>query len=249
VTENHSDLTTHPPSDGQLDKWNQELDQLPSTQRLQWALDRVGGSMIATSSFGIHSAVTLHLVAQTLPTIPIIFIDTGYLFAETYRYARQLSELLELNVHYYTPTITPAHQEALYGRRWEQGSDEMDQYLEQNKLNPMREALETFKPHIWLSGLRRNQSDTRAERPIIERQGERLKLFPIIDWDDEQVNAYIDEHHLPRHPLEADGYVSTGDWHSTTKLGSGMRPQDTRFGGLRRECGLHENSKWKAENQ
>ena len=220
----------------------------PPVQRLQWALDHVGNSIIATSSFGIHSAVTLHLVTQTLPKIPIIFIDTGYLFAETYRYAQQLTKRLELNVHCYTPTITPAHQEALYGRRWEQGPDEMDDYLERNKLAPMRQALEAFNPRIWLSGLRRKQSDTRAERPILERQGERLKLFPIIDWSDEQVNTYINEHRLPRHPLEADGYVSTGDWHSTTKLGSGMRPQDTRFGGQRRECGLHDNSKWKAKN-
>lgn len=190
--------------------------------------------------------MTLHLVAQNLPQIPIILIDTGYLFAETYRYTRQLTELLNLNVNCYTPTITPAQQEALYGRLWEQGADELEQYLENNKLEPMRRALETLKPQIWISGLRRNQSDSRSERQVLERQGELLKLYPIIDWSDEQVNAYIDEHHLPRHPLEADGYVSTGDWHSTTKLGSGMRPQDTRFGGLRRECGLHDNGKWKA---
>jgi len=205
--------------------------------------------MIATSSFGIQSAVTLHLISQVAPQIPIIFIDTGYLFAETYRYARLLTERLQLNLHCYTPIITPAQQEALYGRLWEHSTDGLEQYLENNKLEPMRRALDTLKPHVWISGVRRSQSDTRTMRPILERQAERLKLFPIIDWSDEQVNAYPDQHHLPRHPLEADGYLSTGDWHSTTKLGSNMKPQDTRFEGLQRECGLHDNSKWKESQQ
>lgn len=113
------------------------------------------------------------------------------------------------------------------------------------RMEPMQRAIKELQPAVWISGIRRSHSDTSQNRAALEAQGQVLKLYAIIDWTDEQVETYLTEHNLPRHPLEADGYASVGDWHSTTKLESGMRPQETRFGGLKRECGLHDNSRWK----
>ncbi len=227
-----------------LTKWHKDLEGTDALTRIRWAHETFPGKVIATSSFGIQSAVCLHLISQVGAPTPIVFIDTGYLFRETYLYAEQLRGLLNLDIHCYCPAITPAHREALYGRQWEQGPDGLDHYLEACKLEPMNRALEAWKPTVWISGIRRNQSDTRKNRPIIEEWDGLLKLYPIVDWSDAQVTAYLKTQQLPKHPLEADGFVSVGDWHSTTKLRKGMHPQDTRFGGIKRECGLHDRRKW-----
>lgn len=221
------------------------LESLEAQERLLWVAERFSGKIIATSSFGIQSAVCLKLISQLKESIPVVFIDTGYLFKETYIYAQQLKQFFQLDIHYYCPRITPAHQEALFGRLWEKGSEQLDEYLEFCKVEPMRRALAELKPAIWVSGLRREQADTRTSRSVIEKQGEIHKLYPIIDWSDTDVRDFICKHDLPRHPLEAEGYISVGDWHSTTKMGIGMRAQGVRFGGFRRECGLHDYTKWK----
>lgn len=226
-------------------EWQAELEPQSAMDRIRWSLDKFSGQFIATSSFGIQSAVTLHLLSQLDRRMPIIFIDTGYLFQETYLYANRLRTQFELDLHCYCPRITPAHAEALYGRQWEDGLDGLESYLERCKLEPMKRALEAWKPKVWIAGLRRKQSESRMTRPVLEQVGNLFKLYPIIDWSDQQVEAYIEAHDLPRHPLEAEGFVSVGDWHSTTKLGTGMRAQDTRFGGIKRECGLHDNPNWK----
>ena len=81
----------------------------------------------------------------------------------------------------------------------------------------------------------------RENLPVLAAQKGRLKIHPIIDWTDMDVGAYLTAHNLPYHPLWDDGYVSIGDWHTTTRLADGMSPEDTRFHGLKRECGLNED--------
>lgn len=228
-----------------LSNWQDTLAAQTANARIEWALETFPNRVIATSSFGIQSVVALKLVTQVDPGIPIIFIDTGYLFRETYQYANQLTESLNLNLHCYCPRITPAHREAIHGREWEEGENGLNAYLEACKIEPMRRAIAELQPKLWISGLRRTQSDTRQSKCVLEEVDGILKLYPIIDWSDQAVEQFIQKHGLPRHPLESEGFVSVGDWHSTTKLGMGMREQDTRFGGLKRECGLHENIKWK----
>jgi phosphoadenosine phosphosulfate reductase len=106
----------------------------------------------------------------------------------------------------------------------------------------MNRAITQLSAQAWLSGLRRVQSNSREKRPAIEQQNKIVKLYPIIDWSDKAIYDYLTQHDLPYHPLWDQGYVSVGDWHSTSKLSAGMRAEDTRFGGLKRECGLHESS-------
>lgn len=219
-----------------------ELEQASPQERIQWAVSAYGESLVMTTSFGIQAAVMLHLVTQVVPTIPVIFIDTGYLFPETYRFAKDLTERLSLNLKKYVPTMTAAEQEALYGKQWEQGLDGLKRYNFLNKVEPMDRAVRELGAKAWLAGLRRSQASTRETLPVVQRQNKVTKIHPIIDWDNRKVHRYLTEHGLPYHPLWEQGYVSVGDWHSTTKLLDGMREEDTRFNGMKRECGLHETT-------
>jgi phosphoadenosine phosphosulfate reductase len=172
----------------------------------------------------------------------VVFIDTGYLFPETYLFAEQLTERLGLNLKVYTPALTPARQEALYGKLWEQGVEGLEKYGRLNKVEPMNRALRELGARVWLTGLRREHASTREELSVVKQQNRVLKVHPIIDWSDRQVGEYLQAYDLPYHPLWEQGYVSVGDVHSTTRFADGMRPEDTRFSGLKRECGLHEQS-------
>ena len=130
-------------------------------------------------------------------------------------------------------------QEARYGKLWEQGVAGLERYNRINKVEPMQRALDELHVGTWFAGLRRGQSSTRSDTPFLEWRKGRAKVHPIADWSDRDVHAYLSRHRLPYHPLWLRGYVSIGDTHSTVPLGSGMRAEDTRFGGVKRECGLH----------
>ena len=217
-----------------------ELEQFSARERVRWAHEQYGEELVLTTSFGVQSAVMLHLVTSEIPDIPVVFIDTGYLFPETYRFAEELTERLKLNLKTYRSLKSAAHQEAIHGKLWEQGLEGLDRYNKMNKVEPMNRAVKEVGAKAWLSGLRRNQSSSREHRNVAEKQNKIWKVYPILDWNDRDIYNYLSEHDLPYHPLWDQGYVSVGDWHSTRKLAEGMSAEDTRFGGLKRECGLHE---------
>jgi len=219
-----------------------DLETASAEDRVKWAVDQFGEGLVMTTSFGIQAAVMLHLVTRVAPKIPVIFIDTGYLFPETYTFARDLTEKLGLNIKKYVPAMTAAEQEALHGKQWEQGIDGLKRYNLINKVEPMDRAVRELGATAWLAGLRRTQGSTREALKVVQQQNKITKIHPIIDWDDRTVYRYLTQHGLSYHPLWDQGYVSVGDWHSTTKLLDGMKEEDTRFGGLKRECGLHEPS-------
>ena len=216
-----------------------EIASLRAGERIRLLHERLGDRLVATTSFGIQAAVMLHLIHEHAPKIPIVFIDTGYLFPETYRYIEQLSGLLDkLDLRIYQPSVTAARMEALWGKLWEGGREDMDRYAMLTKIEPMNRALRDLGADVWLSGLRRSQSSTRSDRPFVERQKKTLKAYPILDWADAQVDLYFHQHDLPRHPLAAEGYVTMGDWHSTQPAENGDA-ESTRFNGQKYECGLH----------
>lgn len=217
-----------------------DLEKASAEDRIKWAVEQYGDGLVMTTSFGIQAAVMLHLVTRVAPKIPVIFIDTGYLFPETYKFARDLTESLGLNIKKYVPAMTAAEQEALHGKQWEQGIDGLKRYNFINKVEPMDRAVRELGATAWLAGLRRTQGSTREALKVVQQQNKITKVHPIIDWDNRTVHRYLTQHGLNYHPLWDQGYVSVGDWHSTTKLLDGMKEEDTRFGGLKRECGLHE---------
>jgi phosphoadenosine phosphosulfate reductase len=139
--------------------------------------------------------------------------------------------------------MTAARFEALHGRLWEQGSKGLERYGLTHKVEPMNRALCELGAKAWLSGIRRSHTAERARRPLAERQKRTLKIYPILDWTDDEVECYLDEHRLPRHPLAAAGFRTMGDWHSTRPLAPGEGDASaTRFGGAKYECGLHLDS-------
>lgn len=219
---------------------NQELATLSAPERVRWALTHLPGQAVLSSSFGIQSAVMLHLVTQEQANTPVILTDTGHLFPETYRFIDELTERLGLNLKVYQASCSAAWQEARYGKLWEQGAEGIRQYNQLNKVEPMQRALRELKASTWFSGLRRSQSDTRGKLEVLGVQGGRFKFLPIIDWSNKDVHYYLQQFDLPYHPLWEQGYVSVGDVQTTAKWEPGMSEADTRFFGLQRECGLHQ---------
>lgn len=223
-----------------LDISRRRLDSMPAEGRVGWALERLPGEHVVSSSFGAQAAVMLHLLVSQKPDIPVVLIDTGYLFAETYRFIDELTDRLELNLQVFRPLVSSAWQEARSGKRWEQGIAGINDYNRDNKIEPMERALETLQVGSWFAGLRRVQSSQRADTPLVDRSGARWKIHPIADWTDRQVHRYLTQHKLPYHPLWEKGYVSIGDVHTTRSLADVASIDETRFFGLKRECGLHE---------
>lgn len=219
---------------------NRESAARSAKERVAWALEHLPGPHVLSSSFGAQAAVSLHLVSSQRPDIPVIFIDTGYLFPETYRFVDELTERLDLNLKVYRNPESPAWQEARYGRRWEQGVAGIDAYNRDNKVEPMERALRELGASTWFAGLRRDQSLSRAKTPFLAWAGGRWKVHPIADWTDRDVFRYLRKHDLPYHPLWNKGYVSIGDVHTTRPIHEVDNAEDTRFFGLKRECGLHD---------
>ena len=218
---------------------NDWLEQQPAATRVEWALENLPRDHVVSSSFGIQSAVMLHMMTQQMPDIPVLLFDTGYLFPETYRFVDELTERLDLKLKVFRSEMSTAWQEARFGNLWEQGEDGLKKYNTMNKVEPMQRAMTSVGAGTWYSGLRRVQADSRVDRKLLEFQHGRVKFHPIVDWTNRDIHMYLKEHDLPYHPLWEQGYVSVGDTHTTTKLEDGMREQDTRFFGQSRECGLH----------
>ena len=220
----------------ELNTW---LGKRSATERVKWALESLSGEHALSSSFGAQSALSLHLVTQVKPDIPVILIDTGYLFPETYRFVDELTDRLSLNLKTYRPKIGIAWMEARFGKLWEQGIDGINRYNRLRKVEPMQRALNELGARTWIAGLRRSQTEARAGVEFLEIREGRWKLHPLADWSDRDVGQYLTRHDLPYHPLWNEGYVSIGDVHTTRPWQPGMREEDTRFFGIKRECGLH----------
>lgn len=225
--------------DTTLEETNHILGGLSATERIAWALSNTPGLHVVTSSFGVQAAVMLHLVNERAPGIPVVVVDTGYLFPETYQFMDELTSRLGLNLVVCRAELSPAWQEARYGKQWEQGRDGIKAYNQRNKVEPLNAKFADLGVGTWFTGLRRDQSSTRFNTPFIENAGGRVKVQPIADWTKQDVHQYLEAHQLPYHPLFDEGYVSIGDTHSTRPLSLGMTEEETRFGGLVRECGLH----------
>ncbi len=226
-----------------LARLNAEFPDLDYRERFGRIREQFDGNLIASTSAGAQSAVILHLVSKYAPDTPVIFIDTGYHFPETYTFLESLREKFDLNLKIYNPAITAARQEALYGRLWEnEDTESLEKYGLINKVEPMNRALQDHDATAWISGVRRAHSKERAELGFFTQQKQITKIYPILDWSDDDIGTYIALHELPLHPLVDKGYASIGDWHSTKPLEAGMTAEQTRFNGVKRECGLHEES-------
>lgn len=217
---------------------NRFLEAAAARERLHWGLQQFGDRFALTTSFGIQSAVLLHMVSRLNAQIPVIWVDTGYLPPETYQYADRLSDSLSIQLRVAQAEMSPARMEALHGRLWETGElADMQLYHRIRKVEPLDRALHELGVRCWASGVRGGQTDHRSAMRPLEAVRQRWSLRPLLDWSRRDVFYYMEEHGLPQHPLFEQGYSSVGDWHSS-------RPDDgsgraSRFGGLQQECGIH----------
>ena len=223
-----------------LEHCNATFEKMAVTERVRWSLENLPGQHIVTSSFGAQAAVSLHLLTRVKPDIPVVLIDTGYLFPETYRFIDELTDRLQLNLKVYSSDVSPRWQEARFGERWRMGAEALEEYNQQVKVAPMKRAIDELGVGTWFAGLRRSQSAGRHATPFLERTNGRWKVHPIADWSDRDVHQYLSDNKLPYHPLWEHGYVSIGDYHSTRSLHEVSDREQLRFSGIKRECGLHE---------
>jgi phosphoadenosine phosphosulfate reductase len=198
------------------------------------------GRVAVVSSFGTESAVLLHLVAQADPAVPVIFVDTLKMFPETLDYRDQLTRelgLTNLSVVQPNPAVLAAKDEN--GLRW---SWDPDGCCEIRKVEPLKRAKQGLD--TWISGRKAFQSVTRQNLPRFEIEHGRLKLNPLGDWTKQDLEAYFETHALPRHPLEAQGYLSVGCQPCTTTVKPGEDPRAGRWRGWdKTECGIHSPNK------
>jgi len=194
-------------------------------------------SIALVSSFGAGSAVLLHMVAQTRPNTPVIFLDTLKHFGETKRYRNALAIRLGLSdVRSVGPNpsaLAAADTDGLLFRRDPDGCCRLRKAL------PMQSALAGFD--AWITGRRRAQSAGRASMPVFESDAAgRIKINPLASWSDEDVADYFVDHELPRHPLEAEGYLSIGCMPCTERVAAGGDARSGRWqGSTKQECGIH----------
>jgi phosphoadenosine phosphosulfate reductase len=220
-----------------LEAVNARLADATPEQIIRYAHERLGEGLVMTSSFGAQSAIMLHLVTRIIPDIPVIFIDTGYLFPETYQFAELLTKQLGLNLKVYQSPISPARMEALHGKLWE--DEKSNGYDDMRKVEPMQRAIRELGVTGWLAGLRKNQTKHRAGLETFDLQNGIYKIHPILRWSTKDVHDYLKKHGLEYHPLYYKGYASIGDIHNTFPIGSEEHERAGRFAGVKEECGLH----------
>ncbi|MDH3686292.1 MAG: phosphoadenylyl-sulfate reductase [Myxococcales bacterium] len=227
-----------PPVD--LDAAASELADATPEATVAWAADTFGSDLALSTSFGIQSAVMLHLANAVVPGIPVVWVDTGYLPEATYRFADELTRRLDLNLHVAEARISPARMEALHGKLWEGSRDDLDTYHRLRKVEPLERTLRELGARALLSGVRADQTDHRATLPRVGTHNQRAKILPLLGWTSRDVHEYLKEHDLPYHPYFEQGYASVGDWHSSRPAGAkDEHERDGRFGGRAQECGLH----------
>ncbi len=196
-----------------------------------------GKRLFTTSSFQTHSLVMLHILSEIDATIPVYFINTGYLFPETLAFRDQIAQLFKLNVIDLKPNTPKYLQREPNGKLLFASDPDHCCYL--NKTQPMEAVMAVFD--VWINGVRADQSATRKAM-MVEQSApfNTLRYHPILDWNQKKIYAYIKEHNLPRHPLDAQGYVSIGCEPCTRKMDLEMQVRETRWFGMNKvECGLH----------
>lgn len=216
---------------------DRELAHASPTEIVQAALRTVGRGKLATvSSFGTESAALLKIVADVDPAIPVVFLDTGWLFQETLAYRDQLAQLLGLrDVRTVKPRDATLQHEDAGGDLW---ISDPDACCRIRKVEPLARALEPFA--AWFNGRKRFQGGDRASIAVVEADGARLKFNPLANATAADLKALYAAAKLPPHPLLASGFTSVGCMPCTTRTRPGEDPRAGRWRDRgKTECGIH----------
>jgi phosphoadenosine phosphosulfate reductase len=213
-----------------------ELELAPAEVIIEWAVATFGERFCVTSSMG--DAVLAHLAAQVAPGVDVVFLDTGYHFAETIGTRDAVAATLPVNLVTVTPKQSVAEQDATYGK--DLFARDPDRCCALRKVQPLQEALAAYD--AWATGLRRAETHNRVIAPVIgwDAQKRKVKVSPLARWTDEQVERYVADNGVLVNPLVYDGYPSIGCWPCTRRVAPGEDPRSGRWAGTgKTECGIH----------
>lgn len=182
-----------------IDRANRELADASAQDIVRWALG-LGLRPFMTTSFGPNAALMLDLVSSVDPTVPVIWVDTGYNLRETYTVAEKLMKQLPLNMKIYTPRMSAERWNALYGGIPQLEEAELHrQFTRSIKLEPFERALQELQPEVWLTGIRSDETEFRRSLDIVSWDEHRgiLRVAPIFTWTEEEVASYVERRGLP----------------------------------------------------
>ncbi|MFJ6680700.1 phosphoadenylyl-sulfate reductase [Streptomyces werraensis] len=213
-----------------------DLEDASAPEILRWAADTFGRRFCVTSS--MEDAVVAHLASRALPRVDVVFLDTGYHFPETIGTRDAVEAVMDVNVITLTPRRTVAEQDAEYGPKLHDRDPDLCCKL--RKVQPLEEGLRDYL--AWATGLRRDESPTRANTPVVgwDEKRRKVKISPIARWTQNDVDAYVAEHGVLTNPLLQDGYASVGCAPCTRRVLEGEDARAGRWAGrAKTECGLH----------
>ncbi len=191
---------------------NVELQNKSALEIVRWGIARANGHAVVTTNFRPYEAVVLHLCAQVQPDIPVLWVDHGYNRPATYRYAQKLRDILHLNLKIYSPKMTTAHREAIYGPVPSIDDEaELGRFSTMMKLEPFQRGMKELAPAVWFTSLRKVQNAYRAGLNILseDKAYGTIKISPVFYWSDTDMEAYLNDHDLPNEwdyfdPAKAD---------------------------------------------
>jgi phosphoadenosine phosphosulfate reductase len=212
-----------------------ELEDATAHEVIQWAADTFGDRFAVTSSMA--DGVLAHVASKAVPGISVLFLDTGYHFAETIGTRDAIAAGYDVNVQSITHPLRVTEHEAEFGKLY---SFDPDMCCAIRKVWPLDRALRPYD--AWASGVRRAESPTRADTPVVgwDARRRKIKVSPLATWSDEHTDAYIAEHGIIVNPLREIGYASIGCEPCTRPVADGEDPRAGRWAGLAKlECGIH----------
>ena len=231
-------MSTLPLPYSDVDELAGHFEDRPAEEVLEWALERFAGRIVLTCSWQRQSSVLVHMLHSMDAEIRVVELDTGLLFPETYETRQRLVERYGLNLERIDPLQTVAEQAETEGPElWKR---EPDRCCWLRKVEPLERALVGMD--AWVTGIRRAQGGRRADARKIELDVDRgvVKLQPLVDWTDDEVQDYLDVYEIPYNPLHDNGYPSIGCMPCTRAVRIGEDPRAGRWHDFaKRECGLH----------
>jgi phosphoadenosine phosphosulfate reductase len=227
-------LLTAPAEQVQLNAW---LEQQPPQQVVRWAVEAFGPGLVMTTSFGLNGVVLIHMLQEVTKSVPLVFVDTGYLFEETLETKRRVEAAYGLKVLTWRPRLSIEAQARQHGPNLHACQPDLCCAL--RKVEPMRRAMAALGPVAVMNGRARAQSDTRRNLPLVEWQQTPVRVNPLARWTRWQVEDYVQIHQVPYNPLHEAGYLSIGCRPCTRPVREGEGVRAGRWAGLdKAECGL-----------
>jgi len=204
----------------QIVRVNAELQDMPALEIVKWAVAQANGKAIVSTNFRPYEAVILHLCAQAQPDMPVLWVDHGYNRPATYIHAEHLRQLLRLNIKPYLPRMSASHRDAIHGPiPGPEEEERLKLFSALMKLEPFQRGMEELSPTVWITALRKVQNQDRAAMDVVlwDRNFGALKVNPLLNWTDMDMENYLSQHHLP----------NEWDYFDPAKANE------------KRECGLH----------